>query len=75
MTEQNDDRVFHVDGADLERSDVMAGVDRRGFRVRPAHLGGDFNTAVAVMGLTAKEMNSTYTETAERRLAVSVVVG
>ena len=71
MTEQNDDRVFHVDGADLERSDVMAGVDRRG----SAHLGGDFNTAVAVMGLTAKEMNSTYTETAERRLAVSVVVG
>jgi len=40
----------------------------------PAHRRVDFDTTVAAMALTAKEMNSKYKETSEGGLAVSVVL-
>ena len=40
----------------------------------PAHRRLDFDTTVAAMALTAKEMNSKYKETSEGGLAVSVVL-
>jgi hypothetical protein len=59
--------------AELNPADAPDGVDRRGFMMRSA-LVGDFDTTVDAMTLTAKEMNSKFTETSEGGLAVSVVL-
>ena len=40
----------------------------------PTHRRVDFDTTVAAMALTAKEMNAKYKETSEGGLAVSVTL-
>jgi hypothetical protein len=63
---------------DLAPADAPAGTDWTGFMIAsneiPANRRVDFDTTVAAMALTAKEMNSKYKETSEGGLAVSVTL-
>jgi hypothetical protein len=65
----------------LRHSSLCAPAPRRGTPLAllgsneiPAHGRVDFDTTVAAMALTAKEMNAKYKETSEGGLAVSVTL-
>jgi hypothetical protein len=74
-------RDFAVKPLKLRHSSLCAPAPRRGTPLAllasneiPAHRRVDFDTTVAAMALTAKEMNAKYKETSEGGLAVSVTL-
>jgi hypothetical protein len=54
MTERKDLEHFHVDAADLDTADILAGVDRREFMMRSAVIGA---TAV-IAGCSKTELDA-----------------